>query len=150
MLYLSLPNIRGKDYSNGKYLDLNVLYKLDDINSLQLTRRTLIHINIDNCSSCNSDKKIFGEYNVKSRFSIVGLNWLDQRGVKNLDALNSVYSDQIYTPNTDLFVKLGLCTVPVTLIVGINGQILYSHYGQINKSILENEITPILISGGEH
>lgn len=115
---------------------------LTDVNGepLKIKNRSVLHIYTNQCPSCIKDKHIFSSMDLKNRVDLIGLKWAKKSNPDN----PGVYSRIALTNNTDFFVELGMKLVPVTLVVGKNGEILYSHLGKLEKSTVEDEIIPII------
>lgn len=107
---------------------------------LKLKNRSIIHIYTNQCPSCIKDKHLFTTMNLKNKVDLIGLRWSKNSTPDNPGA----YTRIALSKSSDLFVELGMKIVPVTLVVGKNGEILYSHLGRLQKSTLEDEIIPII------
>jgi hypothetical protein len=128
----------------GRYMNLKLL---EDSNGdpLIIKNHSLIHIYTDYCPGCLKDKVLFESMDLKDKYDVIGIEWKKSASGKALHYDTSkAYSRLAHAINTDFFVQLGMTIVPLTLVVGKDGKILYSHRGKLNKSALENEIIPII------
>lgn len=118
-------------------------------NKLNIGNRALIHIYADYCPSCVKDKYLFEEMGLKNNYDVIGLQWIKKSNagkpkIKQAYDTSKAYSRVAHAKNSDFFVELGMTIVPLTLVVGKNGKILYSHRGKLDKDTIENEIIPII------
>ncbi len=123
----------------GQTIDMNMLTDTNG-SALKVKNRSVIHIYTNQCPSCLKDKHTFSTMNLKNKVDLIGLKWSKRSNPDN----PGVYSRIALAKNSDLFVELGMKIVPLTLIVEQNGKILYSHVGKLEKSIVEDEIIPVV------
>lgn len=142
ILLSGTPNTSNAFFSDdltGHNINMDLL---TDANGapLKLKNRSIIHIYTNQCPSCIKDKHLFTTMNLKNKVDLIGLKWSKNSNPDNPGA----YTRIALSKSSDLFVELGMKIVPVTLVVGKNGEILYSHLGRLQKSTLEDEIIPII------
>lgn len=127
----------------AKSIDLKLLVD-EKGQPFKLSQNSMIHLHADFCGSCNHDKELFLDNDLKSKIPLIGLKWVHRSKHSKTLPDKDVYSKVITATDTDFFVKLGMTTVPLTLIVDPNGQILYSHLGKLKQAEIDNEILGII------
>ena len=86
------------------------------------------------------------ELSKNNDFDLIGINYKDEPS----DAMNwlsmrgNPYKIIISDLNGDLSMNLGVYGVPETYIVNENQTIIYKHIGPLTKTIIKNEMEPLL------
>ena len=78
---------------------------------------------------------------------LYGVNFLDKRGdaIRWLDYYGDPYIVSAHDIEGSLGHAMGAEALPVTYLVGIDGEILYTHIGPLSRTLLEQSIMPKII-----
>ncbi|MCE2991516.1 MAG: hypothetical protein LW825_01115 [Candidatus Jidaibacter sp.] len=124
---------------------VNLSFLVDETGApFKIESRSIIHVFGHNCSYCVKDKKLLAKLGLKDKVDLVGLEVLDDEHALSSPLDSNVYSRIAIAQNYRFFMELGATGIPVTLIVGKNGNIIYSKLGALDNFIIENEIIPII------
>ncbi|MDF3047173.1 MAG: Redoxin [Candidatus Midichloriaceae bacterium] len=110
----------------------------------KIDKKSIIHIFGPNCSYCVKDKRLLAKTALKDKADLVGLEILDDENAIPTPFDPNIYSRMAVAQNYRFFMELGTTGIPVTLIVGKSGNIIYSKLGALDNFIIENEIIPII------
>ena len=81
---------------------------------------------------------------------VYGVNHRDDRddAKRWLDFYGDPYRYSLYDGDGALGEALGIEALPVTLVVGSDGKVVFTHLGPLDQGIIDAEILPLLASGG--
>ena len=129
-------NLKGKSIA---------LEELEDLsgNAISLDKNSLIYIHSKTCINCKSDMSLFKQMDLKSYGNVLGLSIA---GDIYYNDTGGMFSNVLRAKTSGFFVELGISFVPVTLVVGRTGEIIYSHIGKLNTKTIKDEIIPIISS----
>lgn len=111
---------------------------------LELDRNSVIYIHTDTCRNCLEDMDLFKKLDLKSQGNIFGVKLREDRVNARIMNDSRIFSKTYKARTSDFFVELGISFVPVTLVVGTDGKILYSHLGKLNIKNITDEIIPLI------
>ncbi len=115
-------------------------------NQTSFDRITIVNIWASWCLECDREHSYLIELSKNNDFDLIGINYKDEPS----DAMNwlsmrgNPYKIIISDLNGDLSMNLGVYGVPETYIVNENQTIIYKHIGPLTKTIIKNEMEPLL------
>nr|VFK60144.1 MAG: cytochrome c biogenesis protein CcmG, thiol:disulfide interchange protein DsbE [Candidatus Kentron sp. TUN]VFK69403.1 MAG: cytochrome c biogenesis protein CcmG, thiol:disulfide interchange protein DsbE [Candidatus Kentron sp. TUN] len=98
------------------------------------------------CVSCRMEHGFLMKLAKTGEIPIFGLNYKDDRAtaVVWLDRKGDPYTANIYDPEGDLGLDLGVYGTPESFIINAEGVIAYKHVGPITHGIWQDEILPLI------
>ncbi len=116
----------------GKFLDLDAIVDSNNnIVNLNNYPQVLVHIYLPYCPACHHDQALLEKLNSNNCMPFIGLQWAG-----DLDTNSMTYNQFWIAKNSSVFVKLGMVTAPITLILNNNGLITQSHRGRLNEDVI--------------
>lgn len=109
-------------------------------------RPALLNVWASWCLGCRTEHELLMRVADSEVISLYGLNYLDVRedAVRWLGFYGNPYMFSIYDQGGAIGQNMDIDVLPVTILIGQDGDILYRHTGPLNQSILDDEILPLL------
>jgi hypothetical protein len=124
---------------DGKRLDMENLYDVTTGQKVELKSLTLVHVYLSRCHACHEDHRLLATYKGRSCLSFIGLKWQDDNRLldaKTAHLIESAYNAKWDAKETHTFVKLGMKTSPIALLVDDSGTIVMHHRNRLTQEIL--------------
>jgi len=101
------------------------------------------------CVACREEHPLLLRL-ANSGAPLYGVNHRDARddALRWLDFYGDPYRYSLYDGDGALGEALGIEALPVTLVVGADGRVEFTHLGPLDQGIIDSEILPLLASGG--
>jgi len=112
-----------------------------------LERPALVNFWASWCLACRTEHTLLLELAETKQIPLYGVNFLDKRGdaIRWLDYYGDPYIVSAHDIEGSLGHAMGAEALPVTYLVGIDGEILYTHIGPLSRTLLEQSIMPKII-----
>lgn len=98
------------------------------------------------CVSCRAEHEVLMQIARQGDVPIYGLNYKDDRqeAVRWLERLGNPYVRNLYDPEGQVGLDLGVYGTPESFLVDQNGVILHKHVGPITAAIWQQELRPLI------
>lgn len=115
---------------------------LDDVKG----KPFVVHIWATWCSSCIQEHPFWVGVSGKYKFPLLGILYRDNPAKVHslLTQKSDPYAYLLSDPSGAIGLDLGIVGIPATFVVDAEGQICYSHFGEIDAQEFEQNILPLL------
>lgn len=98
------------------------------------------------CVSCRAEHAMLMQIASQGDVPIYGLNYKDDReeAVRWLEALGNPYVTNLYDPEGQVGLDLGVYGTPESFLVDREGTIIHKHVGPITPAVWQQELRPII------
>jgi len=97
------------------------------------------------CAACRAEHNFLMHLATAANVKIVGVNYKDERGaaLNWLSQLGDPYVANIYDPEGELALDLGVYGAPETFVLNSEGVIAYKHIGPLSRDIWQKQLLPL-------
>ncbi len=98
------------------------------------------------CVSCRAEHEVLMQIARGNEIPIYGLNYKDDReaAVQWLERLGNPYVSNLYDPEGQVGLDLGVYGTPESFLVDQNGIIVHKHVGPITPAVWQQELRPAI------
>lgn len=98
------------------------------------------------CVSCRAEHEMLMDIAEQGEVPIYGLNYKDDReeALRWLKTLGNPYTGNLYDPEGQVGLDLGVYGTPESFLVDRNGVIVHKHVGPITPGVWQQELRPII------
>ena len=98
------------------------------------------------CVSCRAEHEVLMQIARHGEVPIYGLNYKDdrQQAVQWLERLGNPYVSNLYDPEGEVGLDLGVYGTPESFLVDQKGVIVHKHVGPITPAIWQQELRPVI------
>ncbi|MFZ0256790.1 MAG: DsbE family thiol:disulfide interchange protein [Gammaproteobacteria bacterium] len=98
------------------------------------------------CVSCREEHEVLMQIARHGEVPIYGLNYKDdrQQAVQWLERLGNPYVSNLYDPEGEVGLDLGVYGTPESFLVDQKGVIVHKHVGPITPAIWQQELRPVI------
>lgn len=109
----------------------------------------VVHIWASWCGSCIQEHPFWVGVRGKYDFPLVGIIYRDNSPkIQNiLTQKSDPYAHLLADPSGAIGLDLGIVGIPATFVVDADGQICYTHFGEVDAQEFEKHILPLLAVG---
>jgi len=143
VLFYSLHNSISHNQKLNQRVNTELFWNEDHkVASLELP--IIIHVYDNFCMYCKRDHQLFAAHPERDQIRIAGLNVSKEFNdmLNFLVANGKLYDANIYPSSAKAVAQLGVDSLPTTIILNENSEIIYYFKGSISEHILTHEIIP--------
>jgi cytochrome c biogenesis protein CcmG/thiol:disulfide interchange protein DsbE len=98
------------------------------------------------CAPCREEHPLWVDFARRSKVTIVGLNYKDQRGnaLPWLRQLGDPYAMSLYDGDGKVAIDWGVYGVPETFVMDRQGIVRFKHVGPVTPEVMREKIEPLL------
>ncbi|MCE2993284.1 MAG: hypothetical protein LW826_03705 [Candidatus Jidaibacter sp.] len=129
----------------GKKLDFSNIVDVEN-KKFSPELPAMIHVFTNYCKYCKNDLALFRRLEDRSNYRIYGLIWSDQLSDAKVFTANYPhdYDEILFSTAPNIFIELGVKGIPITIVVGVDGEILYYKAHSLNFAEIQSNILPKL------
>ncbi len=143
VLFYSLNNSISLNGKLHRHIDTS-LFLNEEHKVAFLKLPAIIHVYDNYCIYCKKDHALFLTMADRSELNIIGLN-ISKKFEEMIDfahANKGLYNSNIYPLSAKAVAQFGVDSLPTTIILNENSEVIYYFRGSLTNNLLQDEIIP--------